>query len=293
MPLSSPVVLHSWRASRVLLALALLLPSAARTLPAQRDTAMIPVSLAVALMGQTPLVGPHPRIYVGTLPDRWPTTLVPPAPTTVMGGMSSTVGAVAIFHFDTTRAAATSALEQLLADAGWRRPQRPRTDGFQAAPINDLFCRDSLRLFERPADATASGSVLRVTVTKETEGGGCMPRPEREGTNTADLTLPTLLAPPGVTVSGSPGFGFREMLQATAQVFGTAVGVDSLRSHYVRQLVAAGWTASAPVATDHAAVQLLDAKDSKGKQWSGSLMVTTHANRREVALRMDRNDADR
>lgn len=236
----------------------------------QAAEASIPAPLVSALLGDRgSATSTDPRYSVGALPPGYPGTLVPPGPVRIVGGMTMGGESVAVFADSTRRLAAI--FEQLFEQAGFTRPPSTPGSGFiSASGPNAYFCSDSGFVSAEPL-AGANRHLVRVTYRRMRVGASC---PARAHTTPAGvLELPELRPPAHVQVARSNAGSSTDAVSSSAQVFGAALSPSTVLSHYAAELVAAGWSTTAPAVGDRVAAQFFEAKDPSGAAWEGVLIA--------------------
>jgi hypothetical protein len=230
------------------------------------------------------------QFSVGVLPPGYPTTLVPSGPVHIVGGMTSAAGEMIVVLADSTRRL-PAVMEQLFEQNGFTRPPPSRGSGFSPGfgSSSSYFCKDSAMVLAMPL-AGAERNFVRITYrVSHGRFGGCGGMRPSYATSESDvrLELPPLTAPSGVRVGLSGGGGSSSGVHSDAEMTGQGIVVADVLSHYSKQLVAAGWTASAPAIGERLAAQFFEAKDAKGGAWEGVLMVAGTATAIKLSLEMN------
>ena len=88
-----------------------------------------------------------------------------------------------------------------------------------------------------------------------------------------DVSVPELRPPAHVQVARSNAGSSTDAVSSSAQVFGPALSPSTVLSHYAPELVAAGWSTTAPAVGDRVAAQFFEAKDPSGAAWEGVLIA--------------------
>lgn len=242
----------------------------------------IPAPLVTALINDRgAVVRPSPAYVVGELPKRYPASLVPSGPVTIVGGMTNGDEIVAVFADSTRRLSAV--LEDLFRAAGFVRPApAPGTGFFPSSGPNRYFCRDSVNVSAEPLTG-AERNFVRVNYEvqrgRRTCGFPSAPLPRTE------LRVPALTPPPGVRV-GSSHAGGSPGVSSSTELFGAALEPSAIMAHYAAQLTSAGWVASAPAIGERVAVQFFRAKDDSGSDWEGTMTVVGSATGVTASLSM-------
>ena len=251
---------------------------------AQREPATIPTSLAAAVLG--PLsseMGLTPHFTVGRPPAGWPSALVLGAPWKVVGGVQ--LGPLRMTLFDGPHSRdLLSEYTALVTRAGYHEATfgEEVRGGFVAGPRPRSYCSDTNLVSIIRRDSTATTRSLLVHFTS---GSDACTDARIDGRH-APLEIPPLHAPVGTrAMSRSSGWSMNSIEQE-AQLEGTAPAAEVL-DHYTRQLVAGGWTTSAPpLVVGGSGVQALSVRDKNGNEWSGMLAVITTGEQRSVTLKM-------
>jgi hypothetical protein len=256
----------------------------------QAVTRAIPLPLATALLndrGIPTATRPAPRFAVGTLPDRYPVTLVPTGPVAIVGGMTTGDEVVAVFADSTRRLSAV--FEELFTRDGFNRPPSSPGAGFspRSGPYS-YFCRDSETVSAQPLTG-ANRNLVRVDYRVIRAQRACA---------TADafathglLHLPELTPPPGARVSGSHGAsggdgGPSSTISSSADLTGAALVPSAILAHYAAQLSAAGWTGAPPAISEKIAAEFFEAKDAAGATWEGALTIVANSTVTTASLAM-------
>jgi hypothetical protein len=106
------------------------------------------------------------------------------------------------------------------------------------------------------------------------------------------LALPELPPPAAVSAGRAGGGASAESVSSYTVFSGTSMTPAALVGHYTALLTAAGWTASTATSDSTGAVQLLRARDAKGRLWQGALIVHATTTGRSAFLEMRAEDAD-
>ena len=253
---------------------------------AQTAPPAIPTALASALIDDrmSPMRSP-PSFTVGALPPGYPASLVPRGPVSIVGGMTTSDGAVAVFADSTRRLAAV--FEELFGQAGYVRPPATPASGFSSAygPYSS-FCGDSGTVSVEPL-AGSLRTFARVAF-RPSRGRPCAGyQPTRSPTQ---LALPALAPPTGVHVSRSGGGSGDDGVESNAEMTGTNLVPAIIVAHYASQLTTAGWTAEAPAVSDRVAAQYFEARDSSGGAWEGTLIASGNGSTLKISLTMHSRD---
>ena len=268
------------------IALVITLCAGSSSIGAQPEPAALPTALARALIGAQGMGsdGP-PKFFIGEVPEGFPAQLVPTATAWIVGGARSGNTLVAVFADSTRRLAAV--YEQMLEDAGWKRPPARPANGFTpASGAPRYYCRDSVTI---TPDALAGPlrDYVRVTFQRSRGWDPCAPGFEvRESSRR--LTLPALTPPAGMRAMQTGGGGGNDAVNTRAQLSGRAALPLEVLTHFGAQLVAAGWTlAPAPSIGAQAAALVVSARDSTGALWSGVLTAQSTENGIAMSLFMN------
>ncbi len=87
----------------------------------------------------------------------------------------------------------------------------------------------------------------------------------------ADIPMPTLRTPPGVSMQSSHGMGGSLEDRVAYATAVTTLSAGSLLQSYAEQVQKAGWKAHPPTIGDPGALQGFEMTDSSGKTWRGLL----------------------
>ena len=158
-------------------------------------TTSLPAPLVTALLNDRGTVRPSPEYAVRSLPQRFPSPLVPSGPVTVVGGMTNGDEIVAVFSDSTRRLAAV--FEQLFNQAGFVRPAPSPGSGFSPGlgPYT-YFCRDSATVTAEPLTG-ANRNLVRVTYRVQRGPRTCPTVQRGPAAGANELHLPELTPPPG------------------------------------------------------------------------------------------------
>jgi len=250
----------------------------------QVSSVSIPAPLVTALMANGGVVptSTAPNYSVAELPSGYPRNLVPVGPVRIVGGMTTGDETVAIFSDSTRRLAAV--FEQLFEQQGFTRPKPTAGTGFMpGSGPGFFFCNDSATVAVAPLLGENRASA-RVTYRRVR---GRAPCEMHEPLRSADgLRLPELKPPVGARVGASHGGSGTSEVSSSAQITGTNLVPAAIVAHYAEQLVAAGWTASAPAISERVAAQYFEAKDAAGAAWEGVLVASGEKTAVSVSLAM-------
>jgi hypothetical protein len=267
---------------------------AAPMLPAQvSGPKMIPTVLARAMLGDFGEMMGGIVFVVGKSPDRWPKSLIAPAQARIVGGGKFGPILTTVYEYPSQGDAAGS-FESLLLKTGFKKAEArgfSRQQGFasstgSAAPHS--FCGDAGAVGFQQVDSTKTVRTIAVVFVADKESSStCSTRPQNDP---AALKLPSLRPPAGVNVTPGGTGSSSTNLETSARV-DTTLSVDEVLAHYVKQLVAGGWKAArSPVVGEGVALQEVSARDDRGEEWSGALVVMTSHSQRNVTLRMLRDE---
>ncbi len=267
-------------------ALALLVSGTAESLQAQGQPAMIPVAIATAAAEPfAQMLGGQPRFAVGSVPDGWPTSLLPPRPARVLGGVSYGIGQIVLFDVPAPSKEAMEAFGSLLTRAGWRPGfVDPRRPVMQAGAR--LYCAESAFLSVAPRDSSAGHTTLEATRISTARGmfsPGC-DSSDHTLTLRADVSVPVLQAPDGATAVGqesSVSFGAASFTSTVK----SALSADAILEHYAKQLSANGWRLGRR-ATDNGIAMLLLERQHESQRWFGTLTVGTLGDAYDVEVQV-------
>jgi hypothetical protein len=232
----------------------------------------------------------------GAVPKGWPKALTLEAPVRALGGAG--IGPIRAALFEFPRSVSIPAtMDRLAKEAGLSRLDNPQQSitGFVKHPDASrgamVFCGTSGAASSSVTDSTATSRLMFLLWTPDRESmDACRTSQPREFT--PPLVIPELTAPAGVKLTPGGTGSSNDRIESTARL-DTAYTAEQLLVHYARQLRAAGWTVSPSSArSEGIAIRQLAAKDKKGEQWRGVLMILTAAREREVTLKMVRDSRD-
>ncbi|MEP6617679.1 MAG: hypothetical protein ABJE47_00130 [bacterium] len=274
-----------------------MLGTAARAADAQSPPATIPTVLATSVIG--PFFGGlgfNVAFVAGRAPEKWPASLLPLAPATIIGGAMVGPIATAVFGYP-AGTSATQSYGALLKGAGFREvagspvswdgdhgfaPNRPNS--FRSTS----YCGKNGAVGITTTDSSQSGTVIAVSFAggSELEGPcGGTPQPDR----TPPVNIPLLTPPHGVRTETAGNSWGNDNVEVSARVDSTLAS-DAILSHYAAQLAAAGWQVTAkPAVGDGIVVRQVSTHGRGGEPWRGLLMVITGNSDREVVLRVMRD----
>jgi len=224
----------------------------------------------------------NPEIFVGTVPDGFPTSLLPTGKIQVLGsvrysgqtglGPHTTVIAVIPTSPDSAQSSEILSLDR----AGWKLPPPgEREGGFVGAPparTGSLFCRDSAFIASSTKRRAAGGSYLRLDLYSGGRDTPCSLRPLRARGMYEEIEFPTLVSPPGVASFGGGG-GASDWDREASTVLQTDMMPAEIAAHFSNQLKGAGWALGQLAASTEVAIQTAHKHDSKGRLLSGVLSV--------------------
>jgi hypothetical protein len=277
-----------------------LVPSSAHA-QADAQPAMIPVAVAEAMsigFGGGPI--PRPRYFVGTVPNGWPTDLIPANAQILGGGMlsfgSATQMRSAVFAFSSA-AEGREALPALLARAGYtlNTGNSPvQASGFLATPRSRdqgrMYCKDSSQVFLESLERTQGPNQVAVM---QVSGSGarqdCSPTaPPAMSRSEMPVPLPVNipgLEPPKGTSLESLGSSFSGESGSHRGVIRTTLAADSILFHYRKQLVESGWRAEGQASVgDGVAIQRFSFRE-RNEPWLAVLLVLVIDDQRDVEIR--------
>jgi len=233
----------------------------------------------------------QPHFALDHTPDGWPKDLTPPAPATLLGGVTFGPLLSTVYRYP-RRVDASAAYQRVLARAGFTRGSpvgRPR-GGFtsQKSAEGTTWCRRDGHASVMVVDSTATTRSLLVTFASSltSSSPSCNASAAETGWK-PPLAIPALTAPLGVSARAAGSAWGGEYLSTSVSV-DTTMSTDSLLGHYVRQLVAAGWQAGKLLSDGSTALQSVSVRDPDGKRWVGALTLVTAADRRTIVLNMMR-----
>ena len=250
----------------------------------------IPTVLASAIMnGFASVLGESPRFVVDRVPEGWPQAIMPPGSLRTVGGVTLASIRVAVFSMPRS-ADGTGGYRALLTRAGFKPFTTPNAPGGFVGPIAEhtTFCDDSSMVSIVTVDSTVSTRWIAVTYASGEMSRGCDSSAAAYGLAAASLDLPPLRAPRGMTVRTTSSGASGTHVEATAKL-DTSLTADAVIAHYAAELATAGWTVSAkPLVGDGVAMQRISARDKKGADWRGVLLLITAGDTQELTLRMTR-----
>jgi hypothetical protein len=226
-----------------------------------------------------------PIIVAGRVPDGWPSSLVPPAPASTVGGMIVGTVLMAVFRYPPSVEQPLSEYRTLLDRDGWSRPRGVMSEGFESSSVA-TYWRDSMIVhLRRPATDSGDGLIV---VSIAPGPGERWPSRFPHGDT---LELPRLMPPQGVRRDNGSGFssgGGRGGSRHTTHHISitTDLTPQALLSSYASQLATAGWITGVVHTTIDNATQWLEATDTNGRTWRGVLVVYANGPAREVFIYM-------
>jgi hypothetical protein len=102
----------------------------------------------------------------------------------------------------------------------------------------------------------------------------------------ADIPMPILRTPPGVSLQRGHGSGGSDEYRVDYATAITTLSVGNLLQGYAEQVQKAGWRAHPPTIGDFGAVQTFEMTDRSGKSWRGLLAVQDNGADRGVLFRV-------
>lgn len=253
-----------------------------RTFGQEQET--IPREFVQAILGGSRLSGQeqNPEIFVGTVPDGFPTSLLPTGKIQVLGsvrysgqtGLGPHTTVIAVIPADPDSALRSEILS--LDRGGWKLPTPgEREGGFVGAPAartGTLFCRDSAFIASSTKRRSAGGSYLRLDLYTAARDTPCSPRAPRFRGMYDEIEFPTLVAPTGVASFGDGG-GATDWYREASTILQTDMTPAEIVTHFSNQLKGAGWTLGQVATSTEVAIQTAHKNDSKGRLLSGVLSV--------------------
>jgi hypothetical protein len=234
------------------------------------------------------------RFVVGGTPEGWPKSLVAPSDGRIVGGAKFGPMLTTLYEFPRKRDA-IGAIEVQLLKAGFSRADSAKLSsrsGFASSATGKdgrAFCGADGAVVVSQVDSTRTTRSITVVVVRDKEMSTACSSKSVPGFVRTPLKLPTLRPPAGVSATpegyGAGGDNFEARVRVD-----TTLSADEVLAHYVKELATSGWKAvPAPVIGDGVALQQMSARDEKGEEWHGTLLVTKSRSQREVLLRMMRD----
>ena len=269
---------------------------------AQAAPSTIPTVLATSILSDysNPFGGAL-QFSVGKPIAGWPAGLVPPAPATLVGG--SALGSIHVLVVSYPRGAnALAAVGAHLLESGFSAPSPAaggdtsehgfvRESTSPAVTVGRIFCGKTGGVMGiQPVDSTATTvTISMVYVDGAGLSSACNGNPSGIGGSKPPLAVPVLFPPAGVAAQPG-GSGFSDVsIQSSARI-DTTFSSDALLAHYSRQLTSAGWQVNkVPANGDGVSGVQLTARDERGQEWRGALVIFTAAGQRQLLLTMMRD----
>ena len=264
--------------------------------PAQERPATLPTGLAAALIGHPNPGSDTARFVVGQAPPGFASAWLPPAPARVVGGVVRGPRDITVIlaYPSTTRSEdAIASYTEFLLRSGWTDDLRGGGFMDMARLQRAIVCRDSTRIHIRPAQGASAGTFVGAHLQHGSSSTFSPCGLTQTLASPDELQFPPLWAPPGVRSfegGGNGGLwsGNGPVGEVSTTRLTTAMSPDSIAAHYGAQLRAAGWTVGAPVTGDGISLISLETRTAIGTPWSGSLVVVSDGDSRDVELRMSR-----
>jgi hypothetical protein len=255
---------------------------------------VIPEDLAVALLW--PMVSENPTdvtLVAGHHSADFPANLVPDG----FVSLGAVSGERMSFNVAVTKLGAEealSAIEARLKSAGWTvlADMPAMSGGFTSSSESHSrpYCNGEGACVSITTTPRGSGgSYGRWTVTKpDSPYNPCKmtaARPRMQPM--ADIPMPTLRTPRGVSVLRSHGGGgtFEDRVAYATAI--TTLSLGNLLRSYAEQVQKAGWRAHPETIGDFGAVQSFEMTDPGGKKWRGLLAVVDNGADRAVLFRVN------
>lgn len=277
-------------------------------LNAQAQPASIPTVLAQAMFLDFGGMVGKPAYLVGRVPADWPVELIPAGAAIVGGG---TVGNADFFRTSTAvfelpgRDDPMLTMSAMAARAGYAAvPPRPRAaeGGFMESSrprkSAEPLCKGKSRVlgFALADSVTASRVIVATIIEGEAAAQTCAARPDyssmRNGIpRNGPKNIPALESPTG-TMGQQTGSSWSGSSGEIRSYLRTTMPVDSIVTHYTKQLVAAGWKVDgAQLANQGVGMQKFTFRDGEDA-WSGMLIVLAAGDRRDIGLRLSMVNAE-
>jgi hypothetical protein len=266
------------------------MPGASPIHAQQRNPETIPTSLAIALTGPyVRLFEELPHFVVGRAPEGWPAALEAPAPAALVGGVTFGPMRTAVFQYPATVEPA-NAYREVLARAGYTRGRNPMTPqgGFTSREPFDYttYCGKDGVVTVTDADSSAmKRSILVTFVTPPARSPACGEPSMMTGRPEFPVTIPPLVAPPGVSAQARGMSRSGDEFTASVRL-DTTLAAPAVLDHYARQLSRAGWKVGKRLADQTIGLQSVATRDSTGTVWSGALILVTSGAQRVLQLTM-------
>ncbi|MFL5563357.1 MAG: hypothetical protein ACJ79K_17970 [Gemmatimonadaceae bacterium] len=265
---------------------------------ASGQATQIPATLARALMAAPgePGSSGDASFYVGSAPNGFPAAWLPPTPVTIAGGFGRAGRSTVVLVYPASEADPAAAYATFLRGAGWTSPERPpERGGFVSSELARLdyawLCRDSARVTVLGVPGASVGAKLvRASFYRDDTGSSCGGASRSFPVQQYDLLFPTLVPPAGVQMRGGGGGSSGVDSRVDAARYRTTMAPSALIQHFAAQLEKAGWKTGALLTGDGLAVQSVEANDTKGRPWRGTLTVIALGSDLSAELRMSRTD---
>lgn len=242
----------------------------------------IPRELALALLGGLGRTGAA-AIVVGSAPDGFPISLVPPG-ATVLGGRAQNSQSTAVLAMAQPEDEARRILEERLNANGFsvfNGHEAPRR-GFVSAEFGGTtssgnYCRGDEGMTMTVRRRERGGSIaLLFRTDPQSRSGICRSRDQiaRSANYFELLPVPALTPQDGFRSEQAGSGGGGDSWSLTARLFGNGSSEAVVR-HYTAQLVADGWVATERTHASGVALQLLRRENAGKLEWSAVLLAVS------------------
>ncbi len=235
-----------------------------------------------------------PVLYVGELPPDLPATLPLPEGAVIIGSLSepaTVYGPVVYLDVPLTAPAAIDFYTTALAEQGYALWQPGGPPVFTGVGEAITLCQaDAQVQVNLSASALDDGpTAVAVTFTTDRRAVSCDEDTANAQYERTQQVLPTLVAPPGVTVTGD-GSSYSIEGQADLQArLRTSLTPAELAEHYAASLAQQGWAAAGASATGPVAWSEWSRRDDQGQTWNAVLIITAGpagSDQRQAEFRM-------
>jgi hypothetical protein len=232
------------------------------------------------------LAGAQAQILLRQLPSQLPVELPMPEQADLIGSLTSPYGQqnsyIIMLDVPQSIEQVQAYYRQALQSAGWRENSGFyfRTIGFVssiAMPETLIFCNSAYEVqlsADRLSETPAITTVYLVLNSAQTGSSVCTTRAQSSPYRIEDsIPLPVLTPPADAQVNANVSGGGSDTEWSSKAEIVSSMDSQALATHYLRQLVQAGWTQQSSETNGSITWSFLTLRDDQGQIWQGFLTI--------------------
>lgn len=233
--------------------------------------AAVPLELVLGILGAE-----GDQLFLGTLPDALSRVVPVPDGSIIVGGIEREASTSIVLVLPTPATEVHSDYGDLLSSRGWSRLAPASSSmGFVTPDTNEerFYCGPAASMLGVHAAASSEGSSrLTLSYSPSTRYGPCA-APAEDRTETAELAMPILRVPDGVTWGSSTTCSTHSEAAGEAVRLTGVEQISDMVEHFGEQLVGQGWLLEDQAVGEEIGLQYWSREDEGGQPWNGTLSV--------------------